>query len=384
MAITICVQRNSKRVSVAVLCFALVLISFYGTYMLADILQKRFTGGYLTNCDSSIQSNLNNRTELIIDPDQKFMQRLNINMHNSLPTDEITEEAFRNNGPLKVENIIHQVWIGKTNDSFPVEFKNFVSSFKTNHPNYVYMFWTEKAAKTFVEDKFPNMLYFYENYVQNLQRADAIRYMILHEYGGIYADLDIVSLRPLDPILRKYFCIIAQEPHFHPIFYNNFYGLASNALMACRRHHPFMKIMVENLPSFSVFGDELDSTGPRLVTLLHRNYVADNAQIIATDREGIYLAPPEYFMPSSDPTLKTRIEKKCVTKNLNNLELWACERFKKLGMGGPTNYTFTDHQWSHVFFSDLQNRKYIAIKDIVPDAKFYVSSHQSQAEQIKH
>ncbi|KAK3599951.1 hypothetical protein CHS0354_012597, partial [Potamilus streckersoni] len=366
--ITKCVQGNRKLVNVTVVILILVLISCYGIYKLANIQHKGLIGGYFKSCDSC------NRSGCSTNPEQKYMQkRISINRHDSLPADAISVEIFPNNGPLKVEHIIHQVWIDKTNDSFPVQFQKCVSAFKANHPSYVYMFWTEKTAKTFVEDKFPYIFHFYQNYVHNLQRADALRYMILYEYGGIYADLDIISLRPLDPILRKYFCIIAQEPHFHPIFYNNFYGLASNGLIACRRHHPFMKIIVENLPSFSVAGEVIDSTGPRLVTILYRNYVADNVHISTTDGDGVFLAPPEYFLPSSDPGLKTLIEKKCATKDLTNLTLWACERFRKQGMGGPTDYTFTDHKWSHVYYSNSKNRTYISITNIVPDAKFYVN-----------
>ncbi|KAJ3896091.1 hypothetical protein GG344DRAFT_72572 [Lentinula edodes] len=39
------------------------------------------------------------------------------------------------------------------------------------------------------------------DYKYAIQRADAIRYFVLHHYGGVYLDLDVGCLRPLDPLL---------------------------------------------------------------------------------------------------------------------------------------------------------------------------------------
>ncbi|KAK3599952.1 hypothetical protein CHS0354_012598 [Potamilus streckersoni] len=148
---------------------------------------------------------------------------------------EISAGAFPNNGSCRIERTIHQIWIDKT---IPENIRKYVSSFRKHHRNYVYMFWTEKNG---------------------------------NEVCGGYVSIDSaflceLSLPPLDPILRKYSCILSQKPHIHPVFYNNFYGLACNAFMACRSHHPFMKIVVDNLASFSVAAEVLDSTGPRFDT----------------------------------------------------------------------------------------------------------------------
>ncbi|KAK3584509.1 hypothetical protein CHS0354_006043 [Potamilus streckersoni] len=190
------------------------------------------------------------------------------------------------------------------------------------------MFWADETAMKFVKAMYPMILPFFMNYPRNLQRADAIRYMILYEYGGVYADLDLVGLRPLDPILRKYFCGLSQEPYLHPILYSNFYGLACNAFMAYRRHHPFMKILVDSFSSFPVAVETFDSTGPRFVTILYRNYIAEHSHVHKTDNEGVYLAPPEYFMPSSDAGIQKEIKTQCSKKDLTHLQTWACEMFK--------------------------------------------------------
>ena len=38
----------------------------------------------------------------------------------------------------------------------------------------------------------------FRNYKSGIQRADAFRYFVLFAYGGIYVDLDMEALKPLD------------------------------------------------------------------------------------------------------------------------------------------------------------------------------------------
>ena len=75
-----------------------------------------------------------------------------------------------------------------------------------------------------METKFPEFLDLYDGYNSEIQRADAVRYFLLYEYGGVYADLDFESLQPLDLFLGRkigttdvkvHGCIIGQEPFEH-------------------------------------------------------------------------------------------------------------------------------------------------------------------------
>ena len=45
---------------------------------------------------------------------------------------------------------------------------------------------------------YPHLLETFKSYPFNIQRADAIRYMVLEHYGGVYIDLDIICRRRLD------------------------------------------------------------------------------------------------------------------------------------------------------------------------------------------
>ena len=56
-----------------------------------------------------------------------------------------------------------------------------------------YTFWTDTRNRAFVKRHFRSYLRMYDALPHAVQRADVIRYMILYEYGGVYADLDLLK-----------------------------------------------------------------------------------------------------------------------------------------------------------------------------------------------
>lgn len=55
------------------------------------------------------------------------------------------------------------------------------------HPGWEAMLWTDDNAGGFVREKFPELLQMWERYVYPIQKIDALRYMVLYEYGGEYS-----------------------------------------------------------------------------------------------------------------------------------------------------------------------------------------------------
>lgn len=48
---------------------------------------------------------------------------------------------------------------------------------------------------------YPSFLPTFDSYKYPIQRADAIRYFVLHRFGGIYMDLDVGCKRDFAPLL---------------------------------------------------------------------------------------------------------------------------------------------------------------------------------------
>jgi hypothetical protein len=77
-------------------------------------------------------------------------------------------------------------------------------TWRSNNPDYEYVLWDDADNRRFVAEKFSWFLPTYDSYDVEIKRADAIRYMFLYTYGGIYADLDFECLKPFDSLLETY------------------------------------------------------------------------------------------------------------------------------------------------------------------------------------
>ena len=96
--------------------------------------------------------------------------------------------------------IIFQTW--KTH-TLPKQFAYWSETWK-KHNDYEYILWDDEENRAFVAANFDWFLPTYDGYDAGIKRADAIRYMFLYKFGGIYADLDFECLKPFDKLLEKY------------------------------------------------------------------------------------------------------------------------------------------------------------------------------------
>ena len=96
------------------------------------------------------------------------------------------------------------------------------------------MLWTDEENRNFVSTFYPWFLKTYDELPLNIHRIDAVRYMYLHHYGGVYVDLDFESLRPIDEYLKGKQLVLGRMRTWH-----NTEHAIPNAFMASRRNHPF-------------------------------------------------------------------------------------------------------------------------------------------------
>jgi mannosyltransferase OCH1-like enzyme len=137
--------------------------------------------------------------------------------------------------PPRIPPILHQTW--KTED-VPERFREAVARWSRLHPHWTHMFWTDAAIEAFVAEHYPAMLPLFRAYPDQIQRVDAVRYMILAHHGGIYSDLDVEPRRNCDELLVH----AAFLPPTKPL------GV-SNDFMGAAAGHPFFLRLVEGLPA---------------------------------------------------------------------------------------------------------------------------------------
>lgn len=279
-------------------------------------------------------------------------------------------ESFPSSGEFRIPRIIHQTW---KNTEIPRKLTTWIKSWQLKNPGYEYWLWTDESARKLIAERHPNLLKTFDSYTEGIRRADALRYVILYEFGGVYADMDVESLQSMDPMLRKYSCFVPQEPYEHPILYGNFEHLVINAVMGCTKKHPFMKQLIDNLPFFAHMWNVLDSTGPHFLTNVYLRYSSEHS-LEATDPDGVYLAPAEYFFPTIDPSKHFWFRMQCSKfEKLTELQKQACVSLKqKGGKRKPLNVSFTDHHWIHTYLDfRLSLKGPVDIHSIVPNVKIY-------------
>ena len=109
---------------------------------------------------------------------------------------------------------IHQIWIG--DKSMPSIFNTWIDSWIKHHPDWSYTFWTDDDITRLVDQKYPELSDIYHGYDYDVSRSDAARYMILHEFGGLYCDVDVECFRCIEPLIANE-CVLFNEHPMHPL-----------------------------------------------------------------------------------------------------------------------------------------------------------------------
>ncbi|KAJ5527355.1 hypothetical protein N7513_011514 [Penicillium frequentans] len=94
---------------------------------------------------------------------------------------------------IGVTRTVHQIWRTTDIRTYSTELEashNFWKTMFSPH-NYTVKLWTDDDVLQLLRANYAWLLSTYENYPQNIQRADLARLVVVHAEGGIYADLDV-------------------------------------------------------------------------------------------------------------------------------------------------------------------------------------------------
>lgn len=105
--------------------------------------------------------------------------------------------------------IIHQIWFGTIPNKHKAKktyekLKIYRNSWIQKNPEWYRMEWNYDLCQQLLKQIYPEHLELFKKYEYEIQRCDAIRYLILHRYGGWYADMDYYCNRPLDDVHQKF------------------------------------------------------------------------------------------------------------------------------------------------------------------------------------
>ncbi|EIW82097.1 glycosyltransferase family 32 protein [Coniophora puteana RWD-64-598 SS2] len=191
----------------------------------------------------------------------------------------------------RIPRIIHQTWKSET---LPPRWKTISEACRDMMPDYEYMLWTDASSREFIAEHYPWFLDTYDDYEYTIQRADVIRYFVLHHFGGIYLDLDVGCLRPLDPLLVNHVIL----PKTIPV------GV-SNDLMFAEKGHPFLSQTIHNLVTFDHswvlnYPTVMFSTGPMFLSAQYSLFTSSRP-ITVEDPGEVRILPKSLYGKNAKP-----------------------------------------------------------------------------------
>jgi inositol phosphorylceramide mannosyltransferase catalytic subunit len=186
---------------------------------------------------------------------------------------------------------LHQTW--KT-WPLPPRQQALAETWRRAHRHWHWRCWTDADNLALVDAHYPQLGALYREYPYPIQRVDMIRYLILHRYGGVYADLDLECFRSIEDLLHGHACLLSLESQVHSAIHRTV-RIVSNAFMAATPGHPLFEAVIEDLcthrsPETKPDRIVLDTTGPMMLTR-----VLDRVG----DRLGIGILDPRHLFPLS-------------------------------------------------------------------------------------
>lgn len=172
---------------------------------------------------------------------------------------------------MSIPTILHQTW--KTSE-LPEQFARFQDTWRKHHPRWEIRLYDDADCRRLVVADYPELIELYDALPTNIQRADLFRYLVVHRFGGVYADLDMECYRSIEPLLAGRSCVFGTEATFgealrRNLNYRSPYQVA-NCIFAASRGHAFFRLLLDRirLPTDGACSDDQveETTGPRFLT----------------------------------------------------------------------------------------------------------------------
>jgi hypothetical protein len=234
---------------------------------------------------------------------------------------------------LSIPHIIHQTW---KSHEVPEPLARFQARWRELHPGFQYRLWSDADNDAFVRSEYPDLYGLYRSFSREIYRADLARYLYLAHFGGVYIDLDIEPLRPLDAFLAGAGdCVLGAEPEAHARKRRGKPLMACNALMASVPGHAFWMRMVEEIQRRAGVpgGEPVGVTGPIALDAAFERHGASL---------GVRISEPDAFFPLPDLDAQSLPIDARTRKHFSSM--------RELGLYPASSYGV--HHWAHTWIPE--------------------------------
>ncbi len=164
--------------------------------------------------------------------------------------------------PTKIPQIIHQAW---SDENLPKRWAHCIASVRRFHPGWDYKLWTHDGSLAYVREHHPRLYPIFAGFNREMMRCDLMRYVAMHDIGGLYCDLDYEFIRPYNyadaDLVLGYELELAM---------GDWKEALASCMFASAPGHPLwrdlIEYVIESKPVSKTERDILNLTGPGLLT----------------------------------------------------------------------------------------------------------------------
>ena len=212
-----------------------------------------------------------------------------------------------------IPKIMHQIWVGKS--PIPEVYKESVSSWKKHNPDWEYRLWDDDSLdnENFKSKRLYNK---YKN--KCVVKSDICRYEVVAKYGGFYADIDMIFIKPFNDLIGNRFVGTYGT--------NNGIDEAYNFIFGSEPNYQIVQNLVDALDDsgFDPDGDYIN------FFRFCSSYYYSNIVLRAKDIKRTMFGP-EYFCPFPGTERNGGDYKRYISEKTYAVHLWATtwrEQFK--------------------------------------------------------
>lgn len=184
-----------------------------------------------------------------------------------------------------IPKIIHQIWLG---GPMPKAYKQWMETWQ-HIPGWEYRLWTDAEANQF---GLANQQ-LYDNAKNYGERANILRYEILHKFGGLYVDVDMecINVDFFEYAHQNYDFYVAMEPLDHGV-------AVCNAVIGSIPKHPLLAKMIDGMQTYVETTPSADL--PPKTNYFGPIYLSRKLVEYGIDRDYVdVILPPTFFYPFS-------------------------------------------------------------------------------------
>lgn len=183
---------------------------------------------------------------------------------------------------MSIPHTLHQIWY-QGGDKLPLKYRRYRTTWQQHHPDWTCRLWDAESLRAHIAQHQAWLLPIYDAFPHDIQRIDCARYCVLATLGGVYVDVDIECLRPIDELLAGRELLLSDTQGYN------------NALIGSAPHHPLwetvfryledeVRASAEDVPPWlreSVAMEIAVTVGPRFFTLcVERSGVVERADTL--------------------------------------------------------------------------------------------------------